>query len=315
MTDTLNNIEEKHKSEVKRWWNSDKTYKWTGEVYDKDSPSYLHLFERREKTLKFFKNIEKGKKLNVFEFGFGGAKFAEDVLNLGHNYTGVDISNHLVQNAKNNNQKFIKNNQAKFYQGSLDEKQSVDSKSIDCVVICGAIHYSTNIQETFEEINRMLKDDGHLILTQGSMYCLNDLLNFRYLIKSLIWFISNEKFQYSYSLSFKDIIFETKLKKFFSRFEKNNFMNSKFMNNHSNQWKYKIRKRLLSYGRCKKLLIKNNFKILKTYSGPFLFYPPNKKYFIKNSFDKILKFLCIIKFPLINRLGDNQIFLTKKINI
>ena len=186
MTDTLNNIEEKHKSEVKRWWNSDKTTKWTSEVYDEDAPSYLHLFERREKTLKFFKNIDKGKKLNVFEFGFGGAKFAKDVLNLGHNYTGVDISNHLVQNAKKNNQEFIENNQAKFYQGSLDEKQSVDSQSIDCVVICGAIHYSANIQDTFKEINRILKDDGHLILTQGSMYCLSDLLNPRYFIKSLI---------------------------------------------------------------------------------------------------------------------------------
>ena len=48
MTDTLNNIEEKHKSEVKRWWNSDKTTKWTSEVYDEDAPSYLHLFERKK---------------------------------------------------------------------------------------------------------------------------------------------------------------------------------------------------------------------------------------------------------------------------
>ena len=314
MTDNIKSVEESHKLEVKKWWNSEKTTKWTKEVYDEDSPAYHHLFERREKTLNFLKNIKTGEKLNVFEFGFGGAKFAEDVLNLGHNYTGVDISHHLVENAKKNNQQFINKNQANFYQGSLDEMQQVDPKSIDCVVICGAIQYSANINNTFKEINRILKDDGHLILNQGNMYCLNELLNFRYFIKSLIWLLSNEKFQFSYSLSFKDIIFETKLKFFFNRFEKSNFMNSKFMSNYSNPWKYKIRKRLLSYGRCKKLLINNNFKILKTYSGPFLFYPPNGNHFIKSTIDKILKFLCVIKFPIIRRLGDNQIFLTRKID-
>ena len=49
-------------------------------------------------------------------------------------------------------------------------------------------------------------------------------------------------------------------------------MKSKFMNSESNIWKYKIHKRLLSYGRCKKLLEDYGFKILKTYSGPFTLY-------------------------------------------
>ena len=90
-------------------------------------------------------------------------------------------------------------------------------------------------------------------------------------------------------------------------------MKGKFMNSESNIWKYKIRKRLLSYGRCKKLLEDYGFKILKTYSGPFLLYAPAKKDFFKKVSDEFLKFLCFLKIPVIKKFADNQLFLAKKI--
>lgn len=305
------NLLDQNKDEIKAWWNSKDIKKWATKVYDPNSPSYHHLEERRVRTLNFFNSISQNQKLNVFEYGFGGAVLAKDILNQGHKYTGVDISEFLVKNAKKNNQKFIQKKKAKFFQGSLDDIQTVQAKSVDVVIICGAIQYSSDYHKTFTEIKRILKKNGYFILSQGNMFCLNEMLNYRYFLKSLIWYITDEHFQYSYSLSFKDIIFETKLSKYFKKYENKKFMKSKFMNSESNIWKYKIHKRLLSYGRCKKLLEDYSFKILKTYSGPFLLYAPTKKDFLKKVSDEFLKFLCLLKIPLIKKFADNQLFLAK----
>ena len=111
------NLLDQNKDEVKAWWNSKDIKKWASKVYDPNSPSYHHLEERRIRTLNFFKSISQNQKLNVFEYGFGGAVLAKDILNQGHKYTGVDISEFLVKNAKKNNQKFIQKKKLNFFKG------------------------------------------------------------------------------------------------------------------------------------------------------------------------------------------------------
>ena len=157
-----------------------------------------------------------------------------------------------------------------------------------------------------------IKKDGHYIIGQGNMYTLNDLINFRKFLKCIIWYFTDEKYIHSYSLSFKDIIFESKLKKYFLKFEDSKFFKSKFMNKNSNSWKYKIRKRIFSFSTLKKTIENNDFEVVKFYGGPFVYASKDKKSYMKNFFNNILMHLLNknILPPLI-KVADNCIFLSK----
>lgn len=182
----------------------------------------------------------------------------------------------------------------------------------DLVIICGAIHYAGKISNNFLEVKRVLKKNGYYIIGQGNMFTLNDLINFRKLLKCIIWYFTNEKFIHSYSLSFKDIIFESKLKKYFLKYEKNKFFQSNFMNKNSNSWKYKIHKRIFSFNSLKTIIENNEFNIVKFYGGPFLYTSENKKSIIKKILNNILQYLLDKKiFIFLINVADNFIFLSK----
>ena len=122
----------------------------------------------------------------------------------------------------------------------------------------------------------------------------------------------NEKYMHSYSLSFKDIIFESKMKKFFSKYENSFFFKSNFMNKKTNTWKYKIHKRIFSFTSLKNTIEQNNFKVIKFYGGPFLYAAENKNNMFKKIFNNFLQFLLDKKiFVFLIKISDNFVFLSK----
>ena len=144
------------------------------------------------------------------------------------------------------------------------------------------------------------------------MYSLNDLVEFRKFLKACVWYFTKENFHYSYSLSFRDMLLETKLKKYFLKYGDSKFMKSKFMTNHSNTWKYKIHKRLFSNKKLKNLIKEKNFKLLDVSGGPFLYSSKENTGKIKYSINSILQFFLdkkILKF-LIN-FADNVVILSE----
>ena len=313
MEDLESNSLKEHKNAVKSWWNSEhQKIKWHGQTYKPEFNSHLHYWVRQEKTLKLLDSLNLKKGARVLELGYGGAETAKKILKRGFIYYGIDISEHLVENAKKDFSHEIENKQAYFYQDSLEEKFKFEDNFFDLVIICGAIHYAGNISNNFLEVKRVLKKDGHYIIGQGNMYTLNDLINFRKFLKCIIWYFTDEKYIHSYSLSFKDIIFESKLKKYFLKFEDSKFFKSKFMNKNSNSWKYKIRKRIFSFSTLKKTIENNDFEVVKFYGGPFVYASKDKKSYMKNFFNNILMHLLNknILPPLI-KVADNCIFLSK----
>ena len=303
----------KHKEAVKSWWNSEHTkQKWHGQTYKSDFDTHLHYWIRQEKTLKLLDELNLPKSSGILELGYGGAETAGKILERGFKYYGVDISEHLYENAKKNYSYYIKNDQAYFYQGSLEEKFHFEDNFFDLVIICGAIHYAGKLSNNFLEVKRVLKHDGHYIIGQGNMFTLNDLVSFRKLLKCIIWYFTNEQYIYSYSLSFKDIIFESKIKKYFLKYENNKFFNSKFMNQKSNSWKYKIHKRIFSFSTLKRTIEDNDFRVTKFYGGPFLYSSENENSIIKKTLNKILQYLLDKKiFIFLIKISDNFVFLSK----
>ena len=137
--------------------------------------------------------------------------------------------------------------------------------------VCGALQYAGNLTNCFTEVTRVLKKDGSFIIGQGNMFKLNHLIEPRKFLLALIRFVTRENFHYSYSISFRSMLLETKLRKFFSKFENSKFMNSNFMKKGEDPWKFKIHKRLLSYSKLKKIIREHEFEIKAVKGGPFLY--------------------------------------------
>ena len=138
------------------------------------------------------------------------------------------------------------------------------------------------------------------------MYTLVDIIYPRHLILKLIYFFFNEEFLIS--PSFKSMLCESKLGNYFKKFE-----HSKFMTKGIDKLDYKIRKRLYSFNRLKKILNKFNFEVNKKTGATFFFLKKNLFYYFWFSLDFILQKILDFKIiPFLINFSDNIVVLSKK---
>jgi ubiquinone/menaquinone biosynthesis C-methylase UbiE len=101
---------------------------------------------------------------NILEIGHGNADHVKSILNLakGLTYTGIDISETMHQEAVRLNQKF--EDQAKFvvYEGT---KLPFADNTFDKIFTVNTVYFWENPVEFLNEICRVLKDNGTLVLT------------------------------------------------------------------------------------------------------------------------------------------------------
>jgi SAM-dependent methyltransferase len=304
-----------HKQSVFDWWNSDNTKKWHTTKYEKDNIEYLHVIDRLDRALDYIKQFKPEKNCKILEFGFGGGQSSHKILELGYNYTGVEISKHMISSAEEKCSKYIKDKKAFFFHGSLDEvNEELTNNTYDVVLICGALQYTDDINFAISEIHKLLKKDGVFIICQANMFAIHEFIGFRKFLKTIVRYITNEDFFYSYSNSFKSILLETNLKKYFRKFENSKFMNSKFMTKYEEKWDYKINKRLFSSKKLSNHLVKNSFKIINKTGAPFFLYHNNKiiNYLFRIS-NKILLFsVKYLRLNFLTNMADNIIIVSKK---
>tara|TARA_A100000164_G_C21933997_1_gene787115 strand:+ start:357 stop:1292 length:936 start_codon:yes stop_codon:yes gene_type:complete len=297
--------------EVSGWWNDDRTKKWHEFTYDKDNPLSHHLILRQKKVLDYLELLKLPKGSKVLELGGGAGQTAKKICELGFNVTGIDISKHLCDESKKKCEKYVNSGNARFINQSMEKKFPINDDEFDICVIVGSIQYVGDLNFCFNEINRVLKSNGNIILCQANMYPLLDLIKPRHMILKLVYFFLNEEFLIS--PSFKSILCESRLGRYFKKYENSTFMNFRFMTKGTENLDYKIRKRLYSFNRLKKLLIKFNFEIIKKTGATFFF--PKKNIFFYFWF--ILDFLLqkILDFKIITFLinfSDNIVVLAKK---
>lgn len=296
------------KEEIKRWWDSPRNLRWDKFYETNDLNSYM-ISKRLDKTLDILDSINKSE-LNIIELGCGAGQSSERILNRGHKYIGVDISQQLIKCAKERCGKYIKSKKANFYAQSVDERLPIKPKTQDVVIIIGMLQYVDDIDFCFDEIKRILKDDGHILICQTNMYHIHDFFLPRSLLVKLSYLFLQEKYEISNSI--KSILLETKLNRVF-RFNKNSsFMNSNFATKGYIDRKYDFRKRLISLTRLTKILKKYNFNVITKSGAPF-FYTDNS--FFKPVF-KLLDFVSniFLKVPLLSAikyLANNVIILGK----
>ena len=299
--------------EVFGWWNDDRTKKWHQFTYDKENPFSHHVILRQKKVLDYLKllNLPKGSK--VLELGGGAGQTARKICDLGFDITGIDISKHLCDESEKKCKKYVKEGRARFINQSMEKKFPLSDKEFDVCVIVGSIQYVGDLNFCFNEINRVLKNKGNVIVCQANMYPLLDIIKPRHMILKLVYFFLNEEFLIS--PCFKSILCESKLKKYFKKYENSNFMNSKFMTKGFDKWDYKIRKRLYSFNRLKKLLNNFNFKVIKKTGATFFFPRKNIFFYFWFTLDLLLQKILDFKvIPFLINFSDNIVILGKKKN-
>lgn len=103
---------------------------------------------------------------HILEIGHGNAGHLKSILRIAKNlkYTGIDISETMHHEAKRINQEF--KNQADFvlYEG---EKFPFEDEVFDKIFTVNTVYFWKNPVDYLNEIYRVLKDNGTLVLTFG----------------------------------------------------------------------------------------------------------------------------------------------------
>lgn len=298
-------------NEVSEWWNSEKTKKWHHYTYDKENYLSHHLILRQKKVLEYLDSLNLPSGSRIIELGCGAGQLAKKICDLGYNYVGLDISKHLCEESEKKCKKYVDEGSAVFINQSIEKQFNIKDLQFDVCIIVGSIQYVGNLENCFEEIKKSLKKNAHIIICQANMYPLVDIIYPRQLLLKLVYFFCDEEFLISPSL--KSILCESKLKKYFKKYENSKIMNTNFMTKGSEELRYKIRKRLYSYRRLKNIMKYFDFKIVRKTGATFFFPKKNFFYFFWYSLDLFLQKLLDFKILgfLIN-FSDNIIILGKK---
>ncbi|MEO0227066.1 MAG: class I SAM-dependent methyltransferase [candidate division WOR-3 bacterium] len=150
--------------EVKSFWNQN----ICGKQFIKNRFGTREFFEEysrfrytTEWHLNEFVSFDRYKEKKVLEVGCGmgadGRRFAEN----GAIYTGIDLTESAVNATKNHFQLFNLNGEFKIE--NVEEMDFAD-KSFDMVYAHGVLHHTPDIKKAINEIYRVLKPDGEIII-------------------------------------------------------------------------------------------------------------------------------------------------------
>jgi ubiquinone/menaquinone biosynthesis C-methylase UbiE len=298
--------------EVTRWWNIERNLdRWDNFHYSEKNREMHHVLKRQDMTLAYLDSMNLDKNAKILELGFGGGQMAKRILDRGYEYYGIDISSGLAEVATKRCIEHVKKGRAHFIASSIEKKFEFDGEYFDAVLVCGALQYLAIPKNCFEEVYRVLKNKSNFVVCQCNMYSLREIFRIRHLVLKIQNLIMKEEFLYS--PCYKSLLTETKLKKYFERYEKSNWMNTKFMTKGYDHHTFDIKKRLYSYWRLKSLLKDSGFETKMACGATFLFPKNNAFNKISLFFNNLLQFAADKKLvPFLFAYADNVILYTKK---
>lgn len=125
--------------------------------YERETPNGYSFRVRRERLLEM---LGKGSG-RILDIGCGPGVMTREILDLGWNYVGVDISETMIEEAKN---KFINEPRANFFVGPVEKIVAADA-TYDAVVAMGLVEYVADDAVAIREMTRVLKPGGRLFVS------------------------------------------------------------------------------------------------------------------------------------------------------
>src|SRR5690606_27050094 len=103
---------------------------------------------------------------HILEIGMGNGFFVKDITGSDQSikYTGCDFSQAMIKEASNINKEFIKKGQVEFHLANAEEL-SFKNEVFDKVLTINTLYFWDDIPQVFNEIKRVLKPKGVLVIT------------------------------------------------------------------------------------------------------------------------------------------------------
>ena len=112
-----------------------------------------------------FANLKEGETIVDLGSGAGIDVFiAANAVGKKGKVIGIDMTDEMLERARNNAKENGHTN-VEFRKGDIENKIPVDDRSIDVVISNCVINITINKVNTFKEINRILKKDGRIIIS------------------------------------------------------------------------------------------------------------------------------------------------------
>ena len=161
------------KEKINKYWSKG------ADGYNKSVKRSLH--SKREKTAwqEIFMEALGKEKLKVVDVGTGPGIVAFHLAELGHDVTGVDLSEEMLKNARENAARF--NLPVEFRHGDA-ENLPFEDESFDAVVNRHVLWTLPNPDKAIAEWKRVLKPGGKIVIVDGNWY-----LNLDGSLKRRVW--------------------------------------------------------------------------------------------------------------------------------
>ena len=126
--------------------------------YDKIGTDY-NLTRKADKflTSKLLKHLNPNKNGIYLDIGCGTGNYTNEFQKSGFNFIGIDPSEKMLKKAK------IKNPHIDWKVGSA-ENTGLSSNSVDGIIGSLTIHHWNNLNDGFTELNRVLKQNGKIVI-------------------------------------------------------------------------------------------------------------------------------------------------------
>lgn len=126
--------------------------------------------------LNSYKVLNPTQENHILEIGMGNGLFVADLLSMADNiqYIGVDFSATMVQEASKINEDYIAIGSVKFKEASI-EKLPFKDATFDAITTTNTLYFWPNPAKNIQELLRVLKPTGKLLVAYRSKKCMDQL--------------------------------------------------------------------------------------------------------------------------------------------
>jgi len=149
----------------------------------KDLPSLI-IQERDTYILNYVDMLDLKKKARILDLGSGAAVTSENLLQRGFIVVGIDISEAILDTTRENGKKFGLEYNASFLFGDTEQSDLQDA-SFDAVIATGLLEYAKWDRFALQEMYRVLKPGGYLMVTFPNRIGLSYITNPFFLISNI----------------------------------------------------------------------------------------------------------------------------------
>lgn len=186
--ETNSTIEYRHKSTVHDYFSN--TTRYWKDLYDEGNGtarSYdnYSMIKRKNTVLAFLDKYAGNRRLKVLDAGCGPGVVLDEVCMRGHEGTGIDVSDAMVQEANRRLNKYA-DGKTLCQTGDI-EALPYEQGSFDVVMSLGVLMYLPSDHKALLEISRVVRSDGIVLLVLPNLVRLNMLFDPYYVYRALMY--------------------------------------------------------------------------------------------------------------------------------